>query len=241
VVTPQVPSPAQESPAAYQGPPFKPYSNIIADFGYKYAGLFGQQKSNHTTGQLASALSPEFEISWQQILNEKISTRLFFYGSDIHFESAKSGVSISHPTIYNRGMGIGFYNKVSKDWGINLEGDVGQRLFYQAHLGGGLEIDQVPILRTRAGLNYELFNTAPIEILFVGGLSYFGASFYDGYSISTGFGYDFGFKISQQFKQTRFSCKIGYSERDQNTAYLTFVEKGVGGMCGFSWGLSSQK
>jgi hypothetical protein len=218
------------TPTAEQG-----YSKVGVTLSEDYFALKGTQISNNTHGTLVSGLSPGLVLSWQQVWNEDFVSKVFVGEQYIQFQG-DSGTHLSNSTILNNTVGIGVGYHVASHLTLRLDSDIEQGLFYIAAPAGGLEIDQVPLVKVQPGFELSLVKIKPFEVLLLGGVSYWSSGTAGAYSISPGYGYNFGLRISQDLKNNgSFSCSLSFSERHQDTTYLQLIEQQLGGQCDYTW------
>jgi hypothetical protein len=215
--------------------PDEGYSKVGVTFGEDYFALKGTQISNGTKGTLVSALSPALMLSWQQIWDENFFSKVFVGAQYIQFQGSL-GTPLSNSTLLNNVVGLGFGYHVASHLTLLLDTDIEQALFYNAAPAGGLEIDQVPLVKVQPGFELALVKKKPFEISLLGGISYWSSGATGAYSVSPGYGFSVGLKISQALKNNAgFSCSLGFSERHQDATYLQLVEQDLGGQCDYSW------
>lgn len=199
--------------------------------GLRYIGIFGIEKTNGSEGRLLTDLVPSFELSWMQYWDPDFTSRFYFAGESVRFISEQSGVNIDHSNVFNSSMGLGLNYQLNSKWNLLTDISVGQNMFYMAIGSRELQINQVPLMSLHPQFKRALIKKGPYELSFFGGVSYYSASQFDTYSINTGYGYNGGIMLSQQFKSVKFSCKLGYMERQQDTTFLKFTEKSIGSNC----------
>jgi hypothetical protein len=242
------PAPAVNAPAASPAVPVSTpvveaeapeQSNSVFDasLGFSYIGLNGYQTSNSTSGNLVSGLTPTLNLAWRQLWSDDVFSRVYFSGRSISIQSAVQGVSITNSNIFNSSFGVGVGEKFSDRFSGLVDLGLAQTLFYEGLPGGSLQLDQVPLLQLHPQVEYAVLRRRHLLLSGVLGASYFSNSTYSNYSISSGFGYDGGLKITQELKKSDFNCQLLYSGRNQNTTYLNLTEQSVGLTCGLSWGM----
>jgi hypothetical protein len=229
--------PALVAPTLIENNKFERFSKFDVSVGANYLSLVGLQTSNQSTGRLLSGLSPSVDISWSQYWSSSFSSEIYFGVEQVQFEDDPNGTSLAKTGFLSSFFGAGLNYKFTGYLvgGLNL--GMAQTFFYTGLNSGQLAINQVPILRLNPKLQWDLLKLQPFTISVLGGVSYYGPSSYGNYDIQPGYGYNGAIQISQEFRQTTLKCKVGYSERDQNTTYLNLVEKDVGVDCGLSWSL----
>jgi len=215
---------------------FTPFSKVEVSAGAHYLSLFGTEVSNQTTGNLLSELVPSFEVSWRQVWDQTTETRMYLGGEFIQFEPDQLGVPISHTTLFNSKIGLGLAKQFSTRLSGAMDVEFGQTLFYIGTQAGGIDVNQVPLLRLHPTIQMTVFERHSFKFSLLAGGSFYSASSYDNYAVQTGVGYDLSLQFSQEVRKGEFNCKIGYAERDQNTTYLILAEKDIGLNCTFSWG-----
>jgi hypothetical protein len=249
LIKPSTPSPeyVSTSPSASRRPAIEPmlientsferFSKLEVSAGANYLSLVGLQTSNQTTGRLLSGLSPSVDISWKQYWSSNLASKIYFGAEQVQFEDDPNGPSFEKTNFLSSLFGIALSDRFTSYLSGSLNLEIAQTFFYTGLNSGALAINQVPILRLHPQAQWNLLKLQPFAVSVLGGVSYYGASSYGAYSIQPGYGYDGAIQISQEFKQTTIKCKLGYSERDQNTTYLKLVEKDMGIDCGLSWRL----
>jgi hypothetical protein len=124
-----------------------PFSKSELSVGAEYLSLSGAEISNQTSGNLLSGLTPTFEAAWRQVWSPETDSRIHIGGKFIQFEPDQNRISISNSTLFNSNIGIDVTTHFTERIIGGIDGEIAQMLFYVGQSGGGLQIDQVPLLR----------------------------------------------------------------------------------------------
>lgn len=211
------------------------HSKITVEAGASYFVLEGHDPRDGTTGRLLSGLSPKFFFAWQQMWSKKFSSKIFLGMQTINFEPEESGLTLKNSSLTSSRFGISFGSKISTSVEAFIDLGIDQALFYRGLVGGGIEINQVPLLRISPGLWWTLIEEEPFKVLLLGSISYWSASSYGFYSIEPGVSFGTGLRIEQNLNNSNIYCKLEYSEKRQNSSILKLNEKEAGFSCGLNW------
>jgi hypothetical protein len=232
------PAAAAPTPAPIQPVPPEENSSVFeVSAGVSYMGVNGLQTSNQTTGNLVSDLVPSIDLSWKQLWNDEVFSHVYFSGRSISFESDMRGTPILNSNIFNSALGVGVGEKFSERLSGLVDFELAQTIFYQGLTGGSIQVNQVPLFRLHPKAEYGLLRRRHFLLSGLLGASYYSSSSYGSYSINSGYGFDAGFRLSQELKRSEFNCQLGYGARYQNTSYLNITEQTLGLSCGFGWGM----
>lgn len=212
-------------------------SNFEFSFGGGYTGIQGEQKSNGSKAILASGLSPIWSIGWNTQLSPTFTSKFYLKSETIRIQNDLRGTSVQNEKLSKYTLGYGISQELSRRLIANLNAEIAQDIFYTGLTGGGILVQQVPILRVHPQLELILVRKLPFEVSTLVGVSYFDRSNYDNYSISSGTGTDIGFQMKQKFLHSEFRCKVEYSQRNQSTSYLSLIEKNMSLICTYAIGI----
>jgi hypothetical protein len=224
-------------PEEKRNPPASADSQVEVSALLDYSALFGTDRATGTSARLISKPSLGERVTWIQNWDESNSTNIFLEHTQRLLESTNTGTYLANSNQALTSFGGGYRKKISHLWSAGFDLAYSESTFYHGNAGanGGLALNALPLLQLHPQFQFLVLERDPLSLNLQGGLSYFGATSYDNYTVESGFGYDVAVLLQHKFMASSMQCQAFYEERRQNTSLIYLLEKNLGGRCGYLW------